>query len=581
MFAQLQPTTRRLACSGCLRCALAVLALMQAMTSAHSQNQPVTPENPGAGRPTTPAPTQVPRRTNQNGTYNSGTPAHNSQMPPNSAPKPSIWNRMMHPGGNNTMQGTRPGTESSNPFKNMWNKIHHPSPGPSPAPVPHPALPHPAPLPHSGGGLGPLSKLDSSPSGSNASQKAVQSQMFVGHPAPPGSREVQAPNGNIVRTGPDGAVMDVRNPRNNMSIHHAPDGSRQITVDRPDGSRIFAASHGASYVQHPYQFQKSTFDSRTYYQGGKITQQFYRRYTYGGTTLDAYVPQRFYDPRIYQWALNSNFREPMIPSWNFVATPTPWFNYYKSYFTPQPYYTNALTWLTDYLIANSLVAAWNAHGPASSTPLAPAPASVAANSPTPPASAQSAAAGNAQAPAAPAASAAAEVTPETKQKVTEEVSRQISEESAESRENAQHKEPQPGTVGIVAELSRRGEEHVFVVASDLDLVDDQARRCTMSEGDVVQAISGPDPATASAQAKVLASKGQGECERAAQVTIALTDLQDMQNHMRETIDQGLADRTGMKGVQATTAAVAASPPPADPDVAREIEQQKKIAAAEG
>jgi hypothetical protein len=378
--------------------------------------------------------------------------------------------------------------------------------------------------------------------------------MFVGHPAPPGSREVQAPNGNIVRTGPDGAVMDVRNPRNNMSIHHAPDGSRQITVDRPDGSRIFAASHGASYVQHPYQFQKSTFDSRTYYQGGKITQQFYRRYTYGGTTLDAYVPQRFYDPRIYQWALNSNFREPMIPSWNFVATPTPWFNYYKSYFTPQPYYTNALTWLTDYLIANSLVAAWNAHGPASSTPLAPAPAFVAANSPTPPASAQSAAAGNAQAPAAPAASAAAEVTPETKQKVTEEVSRQISEESAESRENAQHKEPQPGTVGIVAELSRRGEEHVFVVASDLDLVDDQARRCTMSEGDVVQAISGPDPATASAQAKVLASKGQGECERAAQVTIALTDLQDMQNHMRETIDQGLADRTGMKGVQATTAA---------------------------
>jgi hypothetical protein len=421
--------------------------------------------------------------------------------------------------------------------------------------------------------------VDQNPSASDASRKAVQSQLFLGHPAPPGSREVQTPNGNIVRTGPDGSVMDVRNPRNNMSIHHAPDGSRQITVDRPDGSRIFAASHGASYVQHPYQFQRSTFDNRTYYQGGKITQQFYRRYTYNGTTLDAYVPQRFYEPGIYQWALNSNFREPMIPSWNFVATPTPWFSYYKSYFTPQPYYTNALSWLTDYLIANSLVAAWNARGPTSSAPLASPPASAAASPQAPtPASAQSAAASSAQ--AAP-ASAAAEITPETKQKVTEEVSRQISAESAESRENAQHKEPPPGTVGIVAELNRRGEEHVFVVASDLDLVDDQARRCTMSEGDVVEAISGPDPGTASAQAKVLASKGQGECERAAQVTIALTDLQDMQNHMRETIDQGLADRTGMKGVPATTAAVAASPPPADPDVAREVEQQKKIAAAEG
>jgi len=130
----------------------------------------------------------------------------------------------------------------------------------------------------------------------------------------------------------------------------------------------------------------------------------------------------------------------------------------------------------------------------------------------------------------------------------------------------------------VQELGDR-EPHVFVVSSDLDLVDPAGRRCMVSEGDVVQVISAPKPKTATATTVVLASKGGMECERATQVEVALTDLQEMQNHMRETIDQGMANTSvGAKAPTVTPPFAAAAPPP-DQNAAKEIEQQKALAAA--
>jgi hypothetical protein len=165
-----------------------------------------------------------------------------------------------------------------------------------------------------------------------------------------------------------------------------------------------------------------------------------------------------------------------------------------------------------------------------------------------------------------------------KQLLADEVGRQVKQESVEAQENAQHREPQPGAGGVVQELGDR-QPHVFVVASDLDLVDPTGRRCMISEGDVVQVVSGPQPSTGTASAVVLASKGGVECGRAAQVEIALTDLQEMQNHMRETIDQGMANTKAGKSAASVTPAFAASVPPPDADAAREIDQQQQIAAA--
>jgi hypothetical protein len=378
---------------------------------------------------------------------------------------------------------------------------------------------------------------------SAASGPPVPSRNFPGHPGPPGSTETQNRNGSIVRTAADGSVIDVRNPRNGVSIHHALDGSRRIMVEQPDHSRVVIPSRGIQYVQHPYVFHGHAMDHRTFVVQGQLFHQFYRPYNYGGTTLDVYATPRYYAPNFYQWA-TSRFNAPTNYNWGYTTNSTPWFGHYHGFFTPDSSYQTPQTWLADYMLGATLFVAYTAKGEASD----PLPEN------------------------------AAPVTPQVKQMLAEEIGRQVKQEAAEAADNAKNREPQPGAGSVVQVLADR-QPHVFVVSSDLDLVDPTGRRCSMSEGDVVQVTSGPKPDTGTVDAVVLASKGGVECGRAAQVQVALNDVQEMQNHMRETIDQGLATTPAGKQAQSVTPAFAASAPPADANATREIQQQQEIAAA--
>jgi hypothetical protein len=485
----------------------------------------------------------------------SNSAAANNNAAANSTQTRRLWNLLPgnHASTANAAHGTSAGsTASRNPFGSLFgHKETAPAPGPRPGPGPGQAT---AGAPAKGMRL---ASLDSGHAGSGA----AQSQTFLGHPAPPGSREMRTASGSIVRTAADGSVLDVRNPKSGMTIHHALDGSRHVLVEQPDGSRIVAPSRGVPYVQHPYIFQARAFDHRTFYDRGQLTHQFYRPYNFGGTTLDVYAPQRFYPGSVYQWA-TSRYRAPLVPSWNYVSTSAPWFTHYRDYFTPETSYSSPLGWLTDFVLATSLITAYDTHRPAASQPSAPSN----------PAPAVPLAAGA----AAPAPTAA--ITPQVKDMVADEVDRQVKQESVEARASTQDKPLPEGAGSVVEELNDR-EPHVFVVASDLDLVDPGGRRCMISEGDVVQVISAANRETSSAQAVVLASKGGMECERAAQVQIALSDLQEMQNHMRETIDQGMAGTSAGRSAATVTPAYAAAAPPPDANAAREIEQQQQIAAA--
>jgi len=94
----------------------------------------------------------------------------------------------------------------------------------------------------------------------------------------------------------------------------------------------------------------------------------------------------------------------------------------------------------------------------------------------------------------------------------------------------------------------------------------------------------PDDAKA-ADLVVLSSKGGQECQKQATVSVALSDLQEMQNHMRETIDQGLQElqaKQGKGGLPVAPPAAQQKPvaaqyasiaPPPDPNAAAEIQQQ--------
>jgi hypothetical protein len=343
-----------------------------------------------------------------------------------------------------------------------------------------------------------------------------------------------------------------------MDIHHGLDGNRRVSVERADHSRVYAERGGHGYVQHPYMYHGREYGHRTYYDHGRYYDRYYNRYAYRGVYMDVYAPVRYYPVGFYGWAYNP-WAVPIAYSWGWGAAP--WYGYYGAYFAPYPVYPSAAFWLTDYLIATSLQAAYTAQ--------------VAANA-------------QAQSNAVAAANVQPALTPDVKQMVADEVKRQIALENAEAATNAQNQQPDPASSSIARMLSDN-QPHVFIAGSDLDVVDAAGTECPISQGDIVEVASAPPADAEGASAIILASKGGKECAKSDHVTIAFNDLQDMQNHMRETIDTGMADLQSKQGKgglpaappSATAAAVPAAftvgAPPPDQTASTEIADQTQAA----
>jgi hypothetical protein len=296
------------------------------------------------------------------------------------------------------------------------------------------------------------------------------------------------------------------------------------------------------------------YGHRTYYDHGRSYDRYYNRYGYRGAYLDVYAPARYYPMGFYGWAYNP-WAAPIAYSWGWGAAP--WYGYYGGYFTPYPVYPSAAFWLTDYLIANSLQAAYAAQAADQQQ------AAMAANGPP-------------------------VLSPEIKQMVSTEVQRQVALENSEAQANAQQQDIDPASSGIARMLSDN-QPHVFVAGSDLDLIDIAGQECAISQGDILEVASPPAADATNATALVLASKGGKECAKSDNVTVAFNDLQDMQNHMRETIDAGMGElqsKQGKGGLPAAPpsaqaapvpAAVAAAAPPPDANAAAESTQQTQAA----
>ncbi len=289
---------------------------------------------------------------------------------------------------------------------------------------------------------------------------------------------------------------------------------------------------------------------RTYYVGGVAYVRMYQPFVYGGIALSVYSPALFYPAAFYGWAYNP-WAVPIAYPWGWAGNP--WFGYWGAYFTPYPVYASPALWLTDYYVAQTLQAAY---------------------------AEQAAALANAQPLAAP-----APLTPDVKQAIADEVRRQVALENAEAAAGVQAA-PDPGSSGI-ARMLADPMPHVFVVSTPLDLTSNFGG-CAVTEGDVLQLNPGTPPNVTAANLMVLASKGQ-DCVKGSVVQVGVSDLQDMQNHMRETIDAGLGElqkKQGQSGIPAAPRAAAAAPvqtgyaaiaPPADPNVATELSAQTKEA----
>src|ERR1035438_4377700 len=324
---------------------------------------------------------------------------------------------------------------------------------------------------------------------------------------PKGSTTVATKSGGSVTKRADGHVATVHDTKRGMDVHHNLSGNRRVEVERRDHPRIVAERGGRGYVQRPYMYHGHEYARRSYYYNGRYYHNYYGRYYYHGMYVNPYYPSFYYGPAFYGWAYNP-WVAPVSYGWGWGGNP--WYGYYGAYFTPYPVYASPSLWLTDYIIANSLQAAYQAQVNAA-----------ALSNPAP-------------------------LTPETKQLIADEVRQQVALENSESKTAGQGAEPDAASSSIQRALTD-GKPHVFVAGHDLDLVDAGGTECALSEGDALQLTGQTAPDAQAATLAVLASKGGKECSKGDTVSVALQDLQDMQNHMRETIDQGMQELQKKQG----------------------------------
>jgi hypothetical protein len=367
----------------------------------------------------------------------------------------------------------------------------------------------------------------------------------------------QTRNGGSVTRRPDGKVASLHDPKRGMDVHRGLNGNRRVVTERADHSRVYSERGGHGYVQHPYSYHGHEYARRSYYYHGAYYHNYYGRYGYRGMYVNPYYPSYYYRPAFYGWAYNP-WATPVAYGWGWGGSP--WLGFYGGFFTPYPVYASPALWLTDYMIANSLQAAYQQRQEAQQGQAA------ALSNPTP-------------------------LTPDTKNLIAEEVRRQIALENSEAQAGSTA-EPDPASSSIQRVLTD-GIQHVFVAGQDIDVVDGSGAECAISQGDALQLAAQNAPDATSVNMVVLASKGGRECPRGDSVAVSLEELQDMQNHMRETIDQGMADlqkKQGQGGLPALPAsasapptesvmALNAPPPPPESEVAAQLKDQSKEADA--
>jgi len=204
-------------------------------------------------------------------------------------------------------------------------------------------------------------------------------------------------------------------------------------------------------------------------------------------------------------------------------------------------------WLTDFLLAETLRASYEAQASA-----------------------------NAQAEAAPpvyvsngANANASALTPETKQAIADEVKAQLAAEQAAANN------PQPAAAPSNDQVPEALDPKVrtFIVSHTLSQQTADGTMCSLASGDVLTRIANAPDAEQNVLVLVTSSQSN-DCQPGTQLAVPLQELEDMHNDFRQKIDAGLqtlADNQGKNGM--------ASGPPADPKPVEEGQAQPDTDAA--
>ena len=397
---------------------------------------------------------------------------------------------------------------------------------------------------------------------------------------PAGSKTVAMKNGGSATFRKDGKVRTVQT--HGMTINHGVHGERRIASTH-NGRQVVSMGKRGGYSQRAYYSHGgNTYVQRTYYVGGQSYAYGYRSYYYGGYPYYGYAPSYYYGPAYYGWAYNP-WPAPVTYGWGWGAQP--WYGYYGPYFSPYPVYPTAAFWLTDYLIAANLQAAYAAQAAAESGEVQPqqlGPQSadeIASLWTTDPLIAANleAAYGPYMLGAAAAKGNATQLSPEVKQAIADEMKQEIAAEQAAA------KGTQKAASGDEVPAALDPKIRIFVVSSNLDATTSDGVECGLTPGDVISRTGDTPDDDHMVDATVKSSK-RDDCSVGVSVGVDTSDLQEMHNQLRIQMDAGLktlAEKQGKDGIPAApdtkTQAGEVPPPAPDTNVANDLQQQKKDA----
>jgi len=359
-----------------------------------------------------------------------------------------------------------------------------------------------------------------------------------------------------------------------MTINHGIRGERTV-VSRRDGQTIVSTGTGSGYVQQAYLMRNGQqYVQRTYVVNGATYAAAYRSYSYGGVRYYAYAPVAYYHPAFYAWAFN-----PWVAPVHYGAVlwgwrGTPWFGVYGGFFAPYREYPMASLWLTDYLLAASLQAAYEAGLEAGAAGQGYQQGYPSGGTGQPPPDDYGAPPSYGD----PVAGNQTQLSPEVKQAIADEVQQQLAAEQSAAAN------PQDLPTNDQGPDALNPAERVFVVGSSLDVVAVASNQeCSLTAGDVLTRLDDTPDENQNVEASVQSSK-RGECAAGQTVNVSVQALQEMHNQFRQKLDAGLkalAEKGGTGGLPkppntATTAGEVPTPTP-DSAAADQLRAQQQQA----
>jgi hypothetical protein len=317
---------------------------------------------------------------------------------------------------------------------------------------------------------------------------------------------------------------------------------------------VVSIGHSRGFVERLA--TRQGFVQRTYVIHDRPYVRVYHNYRYRGFFYQRYVPAFYFTPRFYFWAYNP-WARPVY--WNWGWGYAPW--YYGGYFVPAPYYVSASLWLTDFIIAENLRAAYEAQQEEEYEDYHYAPPPDAGSYQPDPNQYNN-----------------AEISPALRQAIADEVQRQLDADRAAA--NNPQQDADYGSDQAPPALA--ADYRVFVVSAPLQVYDGD-QPCSLTPGDIISRIEDSPGNDGAVAVSVLTSKSS-DCRPGAQPRILVNDLQDMQNDLHAQTNEGLNRLSQSQGTNGMPAApdVRQIPNPngqgsIDPNVANQLRQQQQDA----